>query len=138
VDREPAGELKWQKGRSCDMGQCVEIAADGKEVLVRSSVSPHVLLALSRGEWRDFLTDAKEGLFDQVLGADRSSRLQILEGRLLQLDPDSTRGVAPERGPAWPRSRERSRCPAALARCEWAPRGPTPAARSRFASYSST
>lgn len=50
------------------MSQCVEIATTGKEVLVRSSVSPQVLLTLSRGEWRNFLADAKKGLFDQVLG----------------------------------------------------------------------
>jgi hypothetical protein len=73
VDRDAAGQLKWQKGRSCDMSQCVEIATAGKEVLVRSSMSPHVLLALSRGEWRDFLADAKEGLFDQVLRRYRPS-----------------------------------------------------------------
>jgi Domain of unknown function (DUF397) len=63
--RESARELTWQKGRPCDMGGCVEVAVAGEEVLVRSSLSPQALIALSRGEWRDFLTGAKDGLFDR-------------------------------------------------------------------------
>jgi len=63
---EAAGEAPWHKGRPCDGGNCVEIAPAGDCVLLRSTQSPAVLISLSRGEWRDFLADAKEGLFDQV------------------------------------------------------------------------
>jgi hypothetical protein len=38
----------------------------GEEVLVRSSVSPGLLISLSRAEWREFLASAKEGWFDQL------------------------------------------------------------------------
>jgi hypothetical protein len=44
----------------------VEISVVGEEVVLRSTLSPGVLLALTRGEWREFLAGAKEGLFDQV------------------------------------------------------------------------
>jgi hypothetical protein len=44
----------------------VEVAVAGEEVLLRSTVSPGVLVALSRSEWREFLAGAKEGLFDHL------------------------------------------------------------------------
>jgi hypothetical protein len=66
VDHESAGGVAWHEGRQCDGGSCVEIAVTGGEVLLRSTASPAVLLALSRAEWHDFLADAKEGLFDQL------------------------------------------------------------------------
>jgi len=66
VTHETAGGIPWHKGRPCDGGSCVEIAAAGEEVLLRSTESPEVLVTLSRGEWRDFLADAKEGRFDHL------------------------------------------------------------------------
>lgn len=63
---EPAGELRWHRGRPCDSSACVEISVVGEEVVLRSTLSPGVLLALTRGEWREFLAGAKEGLFDQL------------------------------------------------------------------------
>ena len=62
----PAGELAWHKGSPCDGGTCVEVAVRGKDVLLRSSVAPEVIVALSRAEWRTFLTGAKEGWFDHL------------------------------------------------------------------------
>jgi len=59
--------LVWYRGRACESGACVEVAAVGDAVVVRSSadsVSPP--LRLSRDEWREFLGGAKDGDFDQV------------------------------------------------------------------------
>jgi hypothetical protein len=58
--------LTWRKGRPCDSGVCVEVAAAEGEVLVRSTLSPAMPLTLTRDEWRDFLAGAKEGLFDNL------------------------------------------------------------------------
>jgi hypothetical protein len=44
----------------------VEVAVAGEDVLLRSTVSPGVLLTLSGGEWREFLAGAKDGLFDHI------------------------------------------------------------------------
>jgi hypothetical protein len=44
----------------------VEIALESDEVLVRSSLSPAMLLTLTRDEWHNFLAGAKEGLFDHL------------------------------------------------------------------------
>ena len=63
---DPAGELRWYRGRPCDHAACVEVAVAGENVLLRSTVSPGVLLTLSGGEWREFLAGAKDGLFDHI------------------------------------------------------------------------
>ena len=63
---EPAGELTWHKGIPCDAGTCVEVAIRDEEVLLRSSVVPKVIVALSHAEWRAFLAGAKEGRFDHL------------------------------------------------------------------------
>ena len=61
-----AGERPWHKGIPCEAGTCVEVAVRGEDVLLRSSVAPEVIVALSRAEWRTFLTGAKEGWFDHL------------------------------------------------------------------------
>jgi hypothetical protein len=66
LGHEPAGELTWHKGIPCESGACVETAWRGEEVLLRSSLAPEVIVALSRAEWRTFLTGAKEGRFDHL------------------------------------------------------------------------
>jgi hypothetical protein len=58
--------LKWHKGRPCESGMCVEVAANDAEVLVRSSLLPASRITLTRDEWRDFLAGAKDGLFDHL------------------------------------------------------------------------
>jgi hypothetical protein len=58
--------LSWHRGRPCDHGTCVEVAVADEEVLVRSSLSPGLLISLTRDEWREFLASAKEGWFDTV------------------------------------------------------------------------
>jgi hypothetical protein len=50
----------------CVDGHCVEIAALGDTVMVRSSVAPGLTLTITRAEWQQFLAGAKEGLFDQL------------------------------------------------------------------------
>ena len=56
----------WRRGRPCADGNCVEVAVTSGEVLVRSSVNPGLLISLSRDEWLEFLSSAKEGWFDHV------------------------------------------------------------------------
>ena len=63
---KPTGERTWRRGRPCEGGACVEVAEGGAEVLVRSSTNPANTVKLSRAEWRGFLADAKEGIFDEV------------------------------------------------------------------------
>lgn len=66
VGHEPADALTWRKGRPCDGGTCVEVAAEGEEILVRTTVSPDAPIRLTRDEWSAFLASAKEGHFDQL------------------------------------------------------------------------
>lgn len=56
----------WLAGIPCDTGACVEVAAQGEAVKVRSSVDPESTLTITRAEWQAFLLGAKEGLFDHV------------------------------------------------------------------------
>lgn len=58
--------LTWHKGRPCVEGECVEVAVNDAEVLVRSSLLPSSRITLTRDEWRDFLAGAKDGLFDHL------------------------------------------------------------------------
>jgi hypothetical protein len=62
---EPAGELEWQR-TGCEGGACVEVAAIGETVMVRSSVDPGTTFRMSRDEWQKFLAGAKDGLFDKL------------------------------------------------------------------------
>jgi Domain of unknown function (DUF397) len=60
------GELVWHRG-GCDGGACVEVAATGDAVMVRSSAkADNAPVTLSREEWREFLAGAKDGLFDDL------------------------------------------------------------------------
>ena len=61
-----SGELVWYRA-SCDSGACVEVAATGDTVIVRSSATRgEAPVKLSRDEWREFLAGVKEGAFDGV------------------------------------------------------------------------
>ena len=59
-----AHQPKWH--RQCDSGACVEIAVQDEEVMVRSSAAPEAILTLTRAEWMEFLTGAKQGTFDHL------------------------------------------------------------------------
>ena len=56
----------WYRAR-CDGGACVEVAANGDTVIVRSSTKPGgAPVELSRDEWHAFIAGVKEGAFDGV------------------------------------------------------------------------
>jgi hypothetical protein len=55
----------WRRGL-CDGGACIEAAAAGEEVMMRSSAHPGSLFHMSREEWEKFLAEAKSGLFDAL------------------------------------------------------------------------
>lgn len=57
-----ADGLAWRK--LCDSGACVEIAVEGESVLMRNSLTPEAIIALTRVEWQEFLSQAKQGLLD--------------------------------------------------------------------------
>jgi predicted secreted Zn-dependent protease len=61
------GEPVWRKGLPCESGACVEVAAAGDAVMVRSSANPAgAPVTLSRDEWQNFLAGVKAGAFDRV------------------------------------------------------------------------
>ena len=65
VGQKPApDQLTWH--RRCENGACVEIAVQGEAVMVRSSTAPEAMITLTRAEWREFLTEARQGLFDSL------------------------------------------------------------------------
>jgi hypothetical protein len=64
VDSEAAGGPVWY--RACEAPGCAEVATRGDDVMLRSSLSPEVVLVLARAEWREFLAGAKGGLFDDM------------------------------------------------------------------------
>jgi predicted secreted Zn-dependent protease len=58
-------EATWRTAGRCDGGTCVEIGVLGRLILIRSSADPDgVRIALSRGEWREFVAGVKDGEFD--------------------------------------------------------------------------
>jgi len=62
----PAESPAWQRGTKCEGGACVEVAAQGDLVLMRSSQDPGTTVRISRDEWRAFLAGVKEGAFDPL------------------------------------------------------------------------
>ncbi len=67
MDGGQAADLAWRSGRPCESGACVEAAATGEAVLVRSNTDPDgVRLTLSPQEWAAFVASVKDGLFDSL------------------------------------------------------------------------
>jgi hypothetical protein len=67
VGGEQASEPAWHRGRRCESGACVEVAAVADTIVIRSSFDPDgVQLRLSREEWDAFLGSARGGNFDSV------------------------------------------------------------------------
>ncbi len=64
VQEPPADQPTWH--RSCEGGACIEAAAKGESVILRSSVAPEAILTFTRAEWQEFLAGAKRGHFDGV------------------------------------------------------------------------
>jgi len=61
----PVSDLMWRRSKSCDGGACVEVAALNDMIAVRnSSFIDGPILAVTRDNWRNFLTRAKNGSFN--------------------------------------------------------------------------
>ena len=62
-----ADGLEWRRSSRCNGGNCVEVAAQGDVVMVRSSADPEgTTLALNCDTWREWISRVKEGVFDQA------------------------------------------------------------------------
>lgn len=55
----------WRQG-PCDGGACIEAAAVGEDIMMRSTADPDSVLHMSREEWQKFLAGARSGLFDDL------------------------------------------------------------------------
>ncbi|HEY8987280.1 MAG TPA: DUF397 domain-containing protein [Streptomyces sp.] len=62
-------KIDWQKSSfSTDSeGNCLEVATQGGEILVRESDSPDVIVKTSRAKLAAFLAGAKAGEFDHLI-----------------------------------------------------------------------
>jgi Domain of unknown function (DUF397) len=55
----------WRRSSRCNGGNCVEVATQGDEILVRSSAEPEgAVLEFSHDAWREWISDVKQVLFD--------------------------------------------------------------------------
>jgi hypothetical protein len=59
----PTERLEWRKSSRCGNATCVEVAKGDKEVFVRDSKNPAVILSFSPDEWDAFLDAAGKGEF---------------------------------------------------------------------------
>jgi hypothetical protein len=59
--------LTWRKSSFSSLGNCVEVAANGEQVLVRDSKDPAgPWIRYTAAEWDAFLRGAKNGDFDNL------------------------------------------------------------------------
>lgn len=58
-------KLTWRRAE-CESMECVEVAAAGELVMLRSSALPLDEVTLTRGEWGAFLSAVKRGEFDKL------------------------------------------------------------------------
>ncbi|MFI2027230.1 DUF397 domain-containing protein [Streptomyces buecherae] len=62
-------EIKWQKSSKSTGGeQCLELAEDAGEILVRESDDPNVILKTTPVKLRAFIQGVKAGEFDHFAG----------------------------------------------------------------------
>ena len=62
-----SGDIVWHTSRTCDGGACVGVARLGESVLIRNTNDPDGYVSkFTADEWRQFLTGAKLGDFDEV------------------------------------------------------------------------
>ena len=64
MDSSQLDGLKWRRSSRCNGGQCVEVAQLGDEVMVRDSADPDWIIAVSNGNWQEFITDVRAGRLD--------------------------------------------------------------------------
>ncbi len=56
---------EFRKSKGCVMGvTCVEIAKDSKNIFVRDSKNPEIVLEFTSEEWKSFIEGVKKGEFD--------------------------------------------------------------------------
>ena len=64
VGKGPDRRLDWRP--ACEGGACVEFAATDDTVILRTSTNPEATITMTRPEWWAFLTEAKNGRFDEL------------------------------------------------------------------------
>jgi hypothetical protein len=60
----PDRRLEWL--RACEGGTCVEFAVTNDTIILRTSTNPEATITMTLPEWRAFLTEAKNGRFDEL------------------------------------------------------------------------
>lgn len=60
-------DLSWHKSRTCDGGACVIVARSGDSVVFGNTTQPNgPVFVYAEAEWKEFLTGAKRGDFDDI------------------------------------------------------------------------
>ncbi|MFE3828831.1 DUF397 domain-containing protein [Streptomyces sp. NPDC059092] len=62
-------EIQWRKSSkssNAEDSNCLELARQGDEILMRESDNPNVVIRTTRAKLRAFLGGAKEGEFDDL------------------------------------------------------------------------
>ncbi|MFC9752779.1 DUF397 domain-containing protein [Streptomyces sp. NPDC056921] len=63
-----SADIEWQKSSFSGGGeQCVEVAWQGEEILVRESDDPHTVTRTSRAKFAAFIQGVKAGEFDHFV-----------------------------------------------------------------------
>ena len=63
-----SAELHWRKSSLSTVGNCVEVAVDSGDVLLRDSKDPNgPWMRYTAAEWDAFIGGAKNGEFDNLL-----------------------------------------------------------------------
>jgi hypothetical protein len=57
--------LRWVKPSKCNNEACVELLKTDREVFLRNSERPDVVMFLSHEDWKDFLEKVKAGYYDE-------------------------------------------------------------------------
>jgi hypothetical protein len=80
VNSKPDKTLVWHKSRLSDAENCIEIAAAGSEVLIRSSTDPrNTAFSVPMREWLAFLQGVRHGEFDLAKSETDSSPVTQME-----------------------------------------------------------
>lgn len=56
--------VAWRRSSFCAAGECAELAQDGDVILLRSSVTPRVVIKYTRDEFRALRLAIQSGEFD--------------------------------------------------------------------------
>jgi predicted secreted Zn-dependent protease len=62
------GQLSWRIARSCDGGNCVQVAPRGDMVVIGDTKNPDSApLTYTRSEWQAFVEGVRRGDFDDLI-----------------------------------------------------------------------